>query len=467
MPDHGGDIQAWAKHWQREFARTLPLGHEGPGGAVYALQNGSELFSESFGMASVANRIPFDVATPCGVRSVTKVMTDALVLRAEQDSRAGLLAPFNGGVVDRELGEFDVISRNIGLWQSRYVPLPDRGPTGSYPLVHLNATLRQIASHNSHIFEIGKYPKVKKPTKKKPARTVYAATKNPADGWNNLPALKNIMESLGSVDEIVRQAGAVLAGVDAATFPRKPMNWNYYDKAGWLAGAVCEQLLGNSWYNLVQEQFQLLGASESCYPSYDGNIDGFYDSKAEQWKIFFKGHNANPVEIPGLAVAYSRYRGADGKQLFVEAESSTESSYAIGCAVMTAVDMARWAHNLRSKTDLQAGGYLTPGMRDLLFSVQTNAPDKNPDEITNADWPALNWGFGINKLKPVKTNAFSSGSAEQLDIWGAVGQGGFGGYGGAVVWLNDLDLVIAATSNTGILVRRVYAMAEDYAQNFG
>ena len=62
------------------------------------------------------------------------------------------------------------------------------------------------------------------------------------------------METFESVDDIVAMAGAVLSGL--ANPDNKPAPYfTYNDKAGWLP--------------------------------------------------FFKGHNANPVEIPGLAVAYN------------------------------------------------------------------------------------------------------------------------------------------------------------------
>ena len=61
-----------------------------------------------------------------------------------------------------------------------------------------------------------------------------------------------------------------------------------------------------------------------------------------------------------------------------------------------------------------------------------------------------------------------------IDTWGSIGQGGFGGYGGATVWISgrdpwnsvDSNLAISAVTNLGMTVADVYAMAEDFAANF-
>jgi len=59
-------------------------------------------------------------------------------------------------------------------------------------------------------------------------------------------------------------------------------------------------------------------------------------------------------------------------------------------------------------------------------------------------------------------------SGETVEVWGNIGQGGFGGYGGCVVWVDHggVKLVVAANSNTGTLVKDAYHVAKDYIESF-
>ena len=43
---------------------------------------------------------------------------------------------------------------------------------------------------------------------------------------------------------------------------------------------------------------------------------------------------------------------------------------------------------------------------------------------------------------------------------------GQGGYGGAIIWINNAHLVLSAVANSGFSVGIIREMAEDYAANF-
>lgn len=452
----------WADSWKAQIESALLMGPAGPGGAVHVSRGGNVIMSDGFGMASVANKIPFTPSTSCGIRSVTKAITGALVLKANE---ATLLS-----ILDRPIGDFAVIANNIDRWMHKYVPASNRivhAPstrTNKNP-VHTKCSLRQLACHNSWIYEIGWYLDLDGVTRWPvygSLKPVWTPTWDGSDWggppYDNLFAQKNLMESIGSVDDIVAMAGAVLQGVDPDVFPiLEPLGGSYTDKSGWLEAAICEEVLGNSWYNLIREQFDRMGLSEASHPSQDGNAFFQWDYQTERFHTYFKGHNSNPKEIPGLAVPYAlgpANSDGSGVELYLEPEQSQESGYAIGCIVMSSADLAKWGQEIRR--DSRSGGYLRQDMIDELFTVQTGAPDTAPRGLK-----AVNWGFGTAKLESVRT-----GSGEDLEAWGMIGQGGYAGYGGAVIWLNDADLVLSAVSNKGVSVAVIRDMVEDYAANF-
>ena len=157
--------------------------------------------------------------------------------------------------------------------------------------------------------------------------------------------------------------------------------------------------------------------------------------------------------------------------MYLEPEQATESGYAIGSAVMSCRDLTKWAHALRW------GGIwpLTPEAVQEMFSPQTHSdspfiidPAKSgdyvyPTPIGTSGWRGVNWGFGPQKLESA-----TGASGDVVEIWGNVGQGGFGGYGGAVVWVehDGTTLVVAANTNTGITVSDAYHAARDYIESF-
>jgi CubicO group peptidase (beta-lactamase class C family) len=453
------NTRKWSSQWKGVIQGKLDqgLGSGGPGGSIVALEDNVEVMAHNFGKASVANNINFTVDTPCGVRSVTKAITASLALVAEQFSQWGWLSGDGtihngGGVLDKEIRDFDVIDTNLHLENDKYFP---GGRT--VPIIHKNCTLRHLAAHQARIISIW---------------NVY--TQIPV----GREVLKNLMESIGNIDDLVKQTGAVQQGMSSeqrfseVTDPLHPdfgeeawSDWGlqdyrrtYNDKAHWITGAILEQLFGTSLYQLMQTQFNNIGLS-NAYPSYDGNLIGGWNGGPV---IGFKGHFANPIEIPGLAVAYNSYRGPNYDELYLEPEQSTESAYAIGSAIMTCRDLAKWAYAMRWGTSIFG---LTPAMQTELFSVQTQSTSDYvyPNPTGPNDWPGVNWGFGPQKLESVQGL-----SGETVEVWGNIGQGGFGGYGGCVVWVDHggVKLVVAANSNTGTLVKDAYHAAKDYIKNF-
>lgn len=451
----------WADNWRTALGNNLSMGANGPGGAVYMFHGEDIVLQGGFGMASVANQMPFTTQTPCGIRSVTKTLTAAITLRAH--FLGWMSWQYPGGILDREIGEFPVISNNIHRWTNKYIPPEHRdwnlpGSKMNKPPVHTNCTLRDLACHNSWIWAISAYSDFL--GNKWP---VYGL-RNESGQYDNAFAHKNLMETIESVDDLVAQAGAVLGGLEPSNFAAKransPLALSYTDKAGWLEAAVCEEVLGNSWFNLVQEMFDHMGL-ENSYPSVDGNAQ-FIGQSNGKFKTLMKGHNANPIEVPGLAVAYTRgptNPDGSGLGLFLEPEQSQESGYAIGCAVMSAADIATWGKEIR-KSYWTQGGFLPPSVTAELFKVQTGAADKTRPY---GGLQTVNWGLGIAKMVSVA----DSGGAE-LGTWGMVGAGGFGGYAGGIVFIPEADIVLAATSNTGIqpFGGALRDIVSDYAANF-
>lgn len=456
----------WSNHWRNVIQGKLNqgMGPDGPGGSICALENNLEIMAHSFGKASVANDIDFTVDTPCGIRSVTKAITASLAQAAELFSAWGWLtdagaAHNGGGILDKEIREFSVIDANLYDERDKYFP---GGRT--VPDVHKNCTLRQLAAHQGRI------------------TSIWGVYSGPVDR----EILKRLMETIGNIDDIVRQTGAVQQGIAETRFaqvtdPAHPdfgkeawSDWGlqdyrrtYNDKAHWITGAIIEQLFGSTLYQLMQSQFDSIGL-EHAYPSYDGNLIGGWNGGPV---VSFKGHNANPIEIPGLAVAYNNYRGPNNDELYLEPGQSTESGYAIGSAVMSCRDLTKWAYALRWG-DIWP---LTPAAVQEMFSSQTHSDSPSvidpalrgdyvyPTPIGTSGWRGVNWGFGPQKLESA-----IGASGEEVEIWGNVGQGGFGGYGGAVVWVehNGTTLVVAANTNTGIAVSDAYHAARDYIESF-
>jgi CubicO group peptidase (beta-lactamase class C family) len=460
------NTRKWGNHWKSVIQGKLDqgLGADGPGGSIVALENNVEVMAHNFGKASVANNINFTVDTPCGIRSVTKAITASLALVAEQFSQWGWLtddgaAHNGGGLLDKQIRDFTVIDASLHDESNKYFPNGRNAP-----VVHKNCTLRHLAAHQARIVSIW---------------GLYSGF--PVDR----EILKKLMESIGNIDDIVRQTGAVQQGMSSeqrfseVTDPQHVdfgleawSDWglqdyrrNYNDKAHWITGAILEQLFGTSLYQLMETQFNNIGL-DHAYPSYDGNLIGNGSS------LGFKGHFSNPIEIPGLAVAYNSYRGPNSDELYLEPEQSTESGYAIGSAVMSCRDLAKWAHELRWGNSIFG---LPPAMQAQLFSVQTQSDSPSiidpslsgdyvyPSPTGPNDWPGVNWGFGPQKLESVQGR-----SGQTVELWGNIGQGGFGGYGGCVVWVEHggTKLVVAANSNTGTYVKDAYHVAKDYIENF-
>lgn len=131
---------------------------------------------------------------------------------------------------------------------------------------------------------------------------------------------------------------------------------------------------------------------------------------------------------------------------------------------MSAEDLNLWSRELRWPSGT---GYLTQASIDDMFTTQSGFADVIPS--VGARWPGVNWGHGVQKMTPV-----SGIDGNPIDTWGSIGQGGFGGYGGATVWISgrdpwnsvDSNLAISAVTNLGMTVADVYAMAEDFAANF-
>ena len=460
MPNHNLSIASFQSYWDSQLSGSLNFGPGGPGGAfVGHLSNYGTVYSKAFGKSSVANNVAFTTATPCGIRSVTKAITAALSARAEQASP---------GFFATQIGDYSVVTNNIRRWENRFVPADARsaGVSGRRPPVHLTATINEIATHTANLWEIGKW--------KDSAgnwRPCYSAARDyrRTGAWryyetaDNLIALKNLMETLESVDDIVAMAGAVLSGIENPHSKPTPY-FTYNDKAGWLEAACVEEVLGNSWFNLVREQFSQMGLSAASHPSQDGNQA--YFQSGGNWLPYFKGHNANPVEIPGLAVAYNSGPPTTDNPhgLYLEPEQSQESGYAIGCAIMSAEDLNLWGRELRWPS---GAGYLYPEIINAMFTAQSGFTDVTPR--SGVRWPGVNWGHGVQKMKPV-----SDIKGLPIETWGSIGQGGFGGYGGAIVWVAgrdpwnsvDSNLTVSAVTNLGMTVADAYAMAQDFAANF-
>jgi hypothetical protein len=220
----------------------------------------------------------------------------------------------------------------------------------------------------------------------------------------------------------------------------------------------------NSWFNLAKEQYTSMGLSSASHPSLEGNQA--YFQTGNDWLPFFKGHNANPVEIPGLAVAYNPGPVTTDNPLglYLEPGQSQESGYAIGSSIMSAEDLNLWARELRWPIN---AGYLTQQSIDDMFTAQSGFTDVNPS--AGARWPGVNWSHGVQKMKSIPDI-----NSNPMDTWGSVGQGGFGGYGGAIVWVSgrdlrnsvDSNLTISAVTNLGMSVHDAYGMAKDFAANF-
>ncbi len=478
-------VDEWKSHWKNEFDNDLEAGFgaTGPGGAVHITRGSDVEFSEEFGKASVANGMDFTVDTPCGIRSVTKTMTAALVLKAEMDSHFNTETEYPGGILDRPISDFSVIANNHHRWVHKYLPEDARDlslapPT--YPTsnpISIDCSLRALACHNSRNYAIGKWADLDEwiDSGKKKWLPCYSAEKpwwNSGDKWSeytmedNLVAYKNLTETIGSVDDIVAMAGAVLRGPNPDTVPdlTDPNNFvygnadAYTDKAGWLEAAICEEMLGDSYYNLLQKQFDHMGLT-NAYPSSGGNVYFGWDKNSDSYHTLFRGHHAHGKEIRGLAVAYSSGPAnpdGTGEALYLEPNQSTESAYAIGSAVMSVKDLARWGRELRTNYYVD-NGYLTPLMSNEIFTVQTQADDRMEAKI----FKAVNYTFGAAKMQDLATD-----SGAPLSATGMIGQGGFRGYGGAIVWVNDADMVFAAVANGGITVSKIYQMAEDYAESF-
>lgn len=495
MPTHNNKTE-WADYWKEEFrlnnaAQGFPLETvseapdpldlrvKGPGGSFYAVENNDHnnpLAEGAWGKASVANNTNFTVDTPCGIRSCTKTITHALALHAESKSQAGWVPGWPGGIVDRPLSDFSVINNNIGTEVDKYFDPDDpqvRINAGKQP-VHLGATIRHISAHQAAIETIGKYTD---------AGGNLVTIYHTGYAKDDRVALKNLMESIGDAAGLAEQAGAVMEFYgdpnlyaqqrdpnDATNF--LPLIAWYYDKAGWLTGLAVEEVLGDTWYNLVNTQFSILGLDMTkCFPSYDGNL-----TSDDGVNLRFKGHGALPVEIPGLATAYSNYHGPNGDELYLEPEQSTESGYAIGSAVMPARELAKWAHGIRYSQYLT---YFGPNPRDQLFTQQTGVANddftQNQSWINanssygspyspSAGWPRINWGFGTYKLE----SATGGVSQQEIEIWGTIGNGGFSGYGASVIWLDDGtdNVILVANHNSGLANSMTYAAAKDYVENF-
>jgi CubicO group peptidase (beta-lactamase class C family) len=488
MPDHKGSLSSWSTYWTDTLESSLVLGNEGPGAAVQVLRQGEVIYSQGFGRASMANEVPFTPGTPCGIRSVTKVITAAMLLHAESLSISGSdsVSVQGGGLPDIQLGEFAIIRNNIERWTHKYVPAANRlartreggsATRRNKPPVHLNATLQEIVTHNAKIDQIGMYKDANGEVMWPVYQSDKAVWKDSFNGsawadefggrevpYDNLFAHKNIMEPLGSVDDIVAQCGAVLYGWDPDDWPQPRTAAVYSDKGGWLTGAVLEELLGNSWYNLARQQFETMGLSDGCQPSAGGQVLFAPErtDNGERYRTYFQGHNSFPVEIKNLAVAYHigpAEKDGTGKRAYLEPYQSPESNYAIGCAVLSATDLAAWAYKLRTRAlDRDDDGYLAPAMIEKMFSTQSGADDLEGTE--EHSWPGLNWGFGVERMVPIV-----GADDQSIETWGSIGQGGYGGYGAAVLWL-DSDTVFAITSNSGIKANSIYKMASDYAANF-
>jgi CubicO group peptidase (beta-lactamase class C family) len=461
MPDHNLNVDSFQSYWDTKLENSLNFGSDGPGGAfVGYLSNYGTVYSNSFGKSSIANNVDFKTTTACGIRSVTKVITAALSARAEQSSP---------GFFASKIGDYEVITNNIARWENRFVPADARasGASARKPPVHLTATINEIATHTGNIWEIGKWRDQitgKWRACYSPARDYRRGGRwSDYESTDNLIALKNLMETLESVDDIVAMAGAVLSGIANPNSKPTPY-FTYNDKAGWLEAACIEQVLGDSWFNLVKEQFASLGLSPASHPSQDGNQA--YFKSGNDWLPFFKGHNANPVEIPGLAVAYNPGPATveNPLGLYLEPEQSQESGYAIGCSIMSAEDLNLWGRELRWPS---GGGYLTTEVIQNMFTAQSGFADVTPS--AGARWPGVNWGHGVQKMTSIPDI-----NGNPIDTWGSIGQGGFGGYGGAIVWLAgrdpwnsvDSNLTVSAVTNLGMTVADAYAMAKDFAANF-
>jgi CubicO group peptidase (beta-lactamase class C family) len=469
MPTHRS-LNAFRDYWDAYHSTNLILGPGGPGAAFHVESSNlaEPVYSQSFGKASVANDIDFTTSTVVNIKSLTKTITQALVLKANE---------IYGPLLDTPIGNYSVIANNIARWENRFIPAESRSNAVANPIwpVHTTATLRQIAAHTAKIGGKLTQPATYEEPGTGAKRPIlhrqpyWFGGYGDYDGFDNLIAHNRQMTSLDSVDDIVAMAGAVLGGVE------DPYNWtpswanDYLDLAGCLSGAICEELFGDSLYNLIQQQFDtVLGAQNSAYPSAGGNAE--FAPYGSKWATAFQGHNANPIEIPDLAAAYGR--GPVSRRnplgLYLVPEGSTEVAYGTTGAMMNVVELAKWAREIRWPAS--ADPYLTvQSSIDAMFTTQTNSPDVNQ----GAPWPRLNYGFGTHLLKPVL-----SINGVPLEVWGSQGHGGYGGAGGAVVWVKGkywqpVTCVFAGVSNAYLDYNdsfthemRVYEMAEDFAANF-
>ena len=75
-------------------------------------------------------------------------------------------------------------------------------------------------------------------------------------------------------------------------------------------------------------------------------------------------------------------------------------------------------------------------------------------------------------MEPIQRITHAPG--EHLKCYGMLGQGGFHGHGGSMVWVQkpgstgnfEAGLVFSAVTNSGISVGSVYQMAKDYVESF-
>jgi CubicO group peptidase (beta-lactamase class C family) len=465
------NLAAFRDQWDNYHSSNLVLGPDGPGVAFHAEASilSEPIYSQSFGKASVANGFDFTTSTVVNIKSIAKTFTEALVLKANE---------LYGPILDNPIGNYSVIANNIARWENRFIPAASRSNAVTNPVwpVHTTATLRQIAGQTARIGGKRTSPATYEEEgtgEKRPLIRIQPYWFNgfgEYDGFDNLIAHNRVMTSLDSVDDIVAMAGAVLGGVE------DPYNWtpagahDYLDAAGWLSAAICEELLGDSWYNLIQQQFDtLLGTPNSAYPSIGGNAQlAQYGSK---WAAAFQGHNANPMEVANLATGYNSGPATSRNPfgLYLAPEQSTEFTYGTSGAAMNVVELATWAREMRWPTT--ANPYLTQSSIDEMFKNQTNGA---ADASEGAPWPRINWGFGTSRLQPVLSR-----DGVPLEVWGSQGHGGYGGSGGAVVWIEGtyygpVRCVFAGASNTYLDYddsyytheMRIYEMAKDFAASF-
>ena len=414
--------------------------------------------------------VDFTPDTAAGIRSVTKTLTEALVLKADEH----VVSQGSSSILNLPISNWSVITNNIERWENRFIPPEVRaaGAGKRKPPVHTDCTLTDIAAHTAQIYPVGKWEDTATGETGPVMNVLNFNTQNMSD---NMLGLKIFQEPLATVDDIVAMAGAVQSGVDNFTNLTKPTN-GYNDLAGWLAGAICEEILGNSWFNLITQQLEIIGGAEglnSSYPSTGG--EAFYWGSHESgWAAFFQNHNANLNLTPNLATRYIRGPITDSHPLglYDKPYESPDITYAIGCAAMSAKDLARWAMELRWPTN--GTPYLSQGNIDKMFSNQTGQPDHYDDD--NSNWPDRNRGFGTYKMKPVLDV-----EGNEIETYGSMGFGGLGGGGAGVVWIRarnywdtgDMNCVFTGVTNfnrssaTEMNPYEIaYEMAADFAASY-